>query len=381
DVVSRGLMGLTVGCARCHDHKFDPISMADYYSLYGVFASTTEPEDLPIIGSPKQATAFQEFQKQLQLREQALAELEQQSLVALQDEIRQRAGDCLQQVARQIDEWKSTPVSFDEKKEPRRPIVQRWQRYMERTSDNLNPILIPWQTLSKSTATNFGRDVETLITSWQNSAEASATAVNSKLRTLIVDHRPINLIELGRLYGSLFDDVRMEWETAKSSNPEITALANSESEQIRQVLYGSDSPASVNLDEGRKIFGRDIKNKVTALQREVDDLKFTSPGTPPRAMILRDGALQTPRIFLRGNPDRPGDEVPRQFLEIVSATERKPFSVGSGRLEMANAILNEANPLTARVYVNRIWQHHFGTGIVPTPSDFGTRGIAPSHPD
>ena len=88
-----------------------------------------------------------------------------------------------------------------------------------------------------------------------------------------------------------------------------------------------------------------------------------------------------PRVFKRGNAATRGEEVPRQFLEILCGPDRKPFQHASGRLEMAQLIASRDNPLTARVMVNRIWQHHFGDGIVRTPSDFGTRADPPSHPE
>jgi hypothetical protein len=84
-------------------------------------------------------------------------------------------------------------------------------------------------------------------------------------------------------------------------------------------------------------------------------------------------------VLKRGNPSNPGDEVPRHFLEILSATNPPPFTNGSGRLELARAIASPDNPLTARVYVNRIWLHHFGEGLVGTPGDFGVRTEEPIY--
>ena len=98
--------------------------------------------------------------------------------------------------------------------------------------------------------------------------------------------------------------------------------------------------------------------------------------------MLKDRELPTtPHVFKRGNPANVGDEVPRQFVEVVAGPERQPFAIGSGRLELAQAIIDPQNPLTARVIVNRVWAHHFGAGLVRTPSDFGTRADAPSHPE
>jgi hypothetical protein len=91
-------------------------------------------------------------------------------------------------------------------------------------------------------------------------------------------------------------------------------------------------------------------------------------------------ALDLP-VFRRGSPANPGDVVPRRFLQVLAAPDRSPFQRGSGRLELAEAILNDAQPLAARVIVNRVWREHFGQGIVRTPSDFGAQGERPTHPD
>jgi len=99
-------------------------------------------------------------------------------------------------------------------------------------------------------------------------------------------------------------------------------------------------------------------------------------------MAMED--LPTPvqsHVFIRGNPGNVGDAVPRQFLAILSPGERQPFHDGSGRLELARKIASPDNPLTARVIVNRVWLDHFGYGIVRTPSDYGTRGERPTHPE
>ncbi|MBC8116923.1 MAG: DUF1549 domain-containing protein, partial [Candidatus Saccharimonas sp.] len=389
DVVARGLMGLTVTCARCHDHKFDPVPTADYYSLYGVFASSMEPDDLPIIGRPKGAAAYEVFQKELAKREQAVSEFEQQSLTKLHDELRERVGDCLQQVARQSNNWLNLPSDIAEKiqpvfagkNEPRQQVVKRWDEFLKRTAAMPHPVLGPWHSLAKASAADFPKEVEKLVEPWSNPDAAATKSVNGRVRQLISEKKPATLIDLAKLYGSLFDAVRGEWDSLKKATPDAKALPDEAAEQVRQILYGDGSPAMVSLDESRRLIGRDVRDKITKLKREVENLKVTSPGAPPRAMVMRDGGLQNPRVFIRGNSGRPGNEVPRQFLEVVAGPERKPFNKGSGRLELAQAIIDPKNPLTPRVLVNRVWQNHFGTGLVPTSSDFGTRGLPPSHPE
>jgi hypothetical protein len=98
-------------------------------------------------------------------------------------------------------------------------------------------------------------------------------------------------------------------------------------------------------------------------------------------MVLVDNDQPTePVIFIRGNAGRRGDPVPRRFPQILEP-EGTPFKNGSGRLELAQAITDPTNPLTARVIANRVWAWHFGTALVSTPSDFGARSDPPSHPE
>ena len=380
DVVTRGLLGLTVGCARCHDHKFDPIPTADYYSLFGVFASTTEPEELPIIGVPKNPVAHQQFLQELAQREVDVLKYEQESVPKVATEIRDVAGDSFQQIARQLPAWAQIPAMFHGKNEPRGPIVDRWKAALSRTASQPHPVLGVWHRLAAvAKAEEFPAEVNRLVESWTNSEEAAK--VNPRLRAAITAQRPNTLVDLARLYDPLFRAAQTEWTELLKTAPDAKQLPDSALEEVRQVLYDANSPANLTLDEARAIYGNDIRNMVTNLKRKVDNLKVTSPGAPPRAMVLNDGPVQEPVIFVRGNPGRRGNTVPRQFLEIASEAERKPFTKGSGRLELAESIVAPRNPLTSRVMVNRIWQHHFATGLVPTPSDFGTRGLPPTHPE
>ena len=203
DVVCRGLQAMTVGCARCHDHKFDPIPAADYYGLYGVFNSINEPGDLPLIGEPEDKKAFNAFMA------------------------------------------KYTPLE-----------QKRLQLIKDKKNDDAN-----------------------------------------KVR----------------------DQIKM--------------------------------------------------------------LELNDPGAPPRAMVVQDNERpDEPHILLRGNPATPGASVSRHFLQAVLGDSSKPFSKGSGRLELAEAIASPTNPLTARVFVNRVWMYHFGKPLVATPSDFGVRGEPPAQP-
>src|SRR5258705_13655833 len=115
-------------------------------------------------------------------------------------------------------------------------------------------------------------------------------------------------------------------------------------------------------------------------QTKIAKLELTHPGAPPRAMIVED--VLKPKdspVFIRGEAENKGPTLPRRFLEVLSGPTRTAFTNGSGRLELAHAIVNKNNPITPRVMINRIWLHHFGEGFVPTPDDLGTMSEAPSH--
>lgn len=155
----------------------------------------------------------------------------------------------------------------------------------------------------------------------------------------------------------------------------------------------------------KKPVPEDLKEQEAALDKQIAEIKATTPNyDAPTANGVEDAALFVkakekahgtmldyqmgkPRdlpIHLRGDPNTPGEVVPRQFLSAFpTAAGGKPrlFQQGSGRLDLANSIVEEGKPLSARVIVNRIWRHHFGRGLVETPSDFGFGGEKPSHPD
>lgn len=117
------------------------------------------------------------------------------------------------------------------------------------------------------------------------------------------------------------------------------------------------------------------------LQRQLDELHQNALPGIDQAHTLRDTGSGEMKLAIRGNLRKEGDVVPRRFLRVVAGPEPTSFTDGSGRKELAAAIVHPQNPLSVRVFVNRVWLHHFGEGIVRTPDNFGVLGERPSHPD
>ena len=187
----------------------------------------------------------------------------------------------------------------------------------------------------------------------------------------------------------LFASTNQDWKArvdaaVKAQQPPPNAFDDPAREQLRQVLYGTDSPClvpNISLAGISTYFA--VRSELPAIWKfhtAIENLLLDSPAAPAYSLRMVDcEVLEDARIFRRGNPLTRGDEVPRRFPSVVAGSERPPFKNGSGRLELIQGIIDPQNPLTSRVWVNRIWQHHFGTGIVATPSDFGIRAAAPKQ--
>lgn len=345
DVTSRAFLGLTVSCARCHDHKFDPIPQADYYSLYGIFSSSVEPATKPIIGIIPSAYA------DYQARRQAMDERMQ----AMFDEnVREAFGDYRRFGAAYLMATTMSPgsaASYLKKKGAAPEPLPNWSTFVKSGGKQSASVFGIWSALARIQPVLFDQRAPRVLEA-QYQKDRAATLSPFVLEAF--HNKSIRTLDgAAEIYAKLFARTDPAWTSMFST------LMNESSLRFRP---------------------QKARNQNNQMREQSDLLELLDPGAPARPNLLLDSP--TPKdspIFIRGQVETPGQVVPRRFLEVLAGPKRTEFHDGSGRLELANAIADKSNPLTARVLVNRVWQHHFGEGFVSTPDDLGNQSAPPTN--
>jgi mono/diheme cytochrome c family protein len=382
DVITRGTMGLTVSCARCHDHKFEPISAQDYYALHGVLASSEEPGELPLLKPLEDSPQYQEYLQEVAKIEKEISAFEAKEIEQFRADLRKATGDYLlaaRDATTLADQSKFDDFAGNRKVLP--VILRKWMADLSEREKQNDPVLAPWFELAKLGETNFAADAQPIFVR----LASDAPGANAVVAKALAEKKPESLPQVAKVYETLLREIDEEWTAArkkaeKEKQPAPTAVSDAHREQLRQLLYAEQSPVNLPDSEVRTIHARRLREGAAPLRNKIDALSWKHPGVPLRAMALVDKSQpRNSRVFIRGNAGNQGPEVPRRFLEVLSAETPAPFTNGSGRLDLARAIASADNPLTARVFVNRVWLHHFGAGLVSTPGDFGVRTEKPVH--
>jgi mono/diheme cytochrome c family protein len=351
DVTSKAFLGLTVACARCHDHKFDPIPQADYYSLHGIFASSVEPALEPEICDPKLNPHYQDYVAKRTELDARLLNVRTQSMTQVFGDYRRLAGVYLFASQMPAKDW----PAYLAKMGAETNVLKNWQQMTKAPGRQAASIFALWNALSRIPEARFAIQAPRVMANFDKTPRGQQMNLNPYVLQAFKQHPPRTLAEAAVIYGSLFSNPDPSWQAT------LSALLT---------------------DAMIRFLPNNKRGQFFVMREQSDLLEMVHPGAPARATALLDSP--TPKdspIFIRGEAENHGDMVPRRFLEVLSGPSRPAFKNGSGRLELAQAIASKSNPLTARVLVNRVWLHHFGEGIVTTPDDLGNQSAPPSHPE
>ena len=392
DVVTKGLMGLTAACARCHDHKFDPIPTKDYYALHGIFNSSMEPEEEPLIADVnKDSKDYQDYEAALAKVDQEVEEYHRSQAAKLLNGMLDKTGEYLLAV-NDSGKAKETSKRGDNFRLMARQrgleaeIAFVWMDRVKAAKAD-DPVLGPWLKFSALTEDQFAARGPALAKEIADAGQTQAT-----LAAALATKAPASLKDVAAVYTEVFAQLRKGLELpayqgyrgagrAKFPLAKVEKKLEGPLEPLRECVFGDESSIKPPEQVMARALGVQFSNPETAIRAKAVSVNFAHPGAPLRAMALVDkpNPKDSP-VFIRGEPANRGPVVPRKFLTVLSYGNDEPFRNGSGRLELAQKIASRDNPLTARVIVNRTWQWHFGQAIVRTVSDFGTRSEPPTHP-
>jgi mono/diheme cytochrome c family protein len=347
---TRAFLGLTVDCARCHDHKFDPITQKDYTALASIFASTKAWAKL-------EGTVSQMYRPPLVQKDTYEAwNKHQQKIAAKKRDIelidREQSRLRLQTLTAKLSDYMVAVRSGAPARELDPEILNRWKEYLNPDGD-VRPYLAKWEKAS-------GADTRAVAEAYRAEFEKSAAD---------------------------YDEALVKWKKAVEKanadglpGPDKPNFDVTYHRFFQDVYLDKKGPFAPPVDF-EKTFPADVAARRAALVGEKEQLEKTSPPQPDLAIGVEEGDLVTQHLFVRGDVHSEGDIVPKRFPIVLAGEDQPGIASGSGRRELAAWLTDPNHPLVARVMVNRIWQGHFGEGIVRTPSNFGLLGEKPTHPE
>ncbi|MBL9200127.1 MAG: PSD1 domain-containing protein [Opitutaceae bacterium] len=375
DTIGRGVLGLTLACARCHDHKFDAIPTADYYSLYGILASTQEPMDLPEVGRAADSDAVKKYRaeraKLFTDYEKLLGEITDRSRKLL----RELAPEYLRHLVQESANHR-TLEGFVPLDTPRGLLVlggaPAWAGLISASLARGEKYFALWPALLALPAADFPNRANALLEEAARHPASHDAEILAALR-----EKPLStMLDAADAFGRVI--------TAALKDPAAPATATLAARINHADSFPEFNRDAVAIDVFRFVTEHQIvaRRDGEAAAKIRERLTTLEAGAPvERAQVLLASATPfDPRILTRGDRLKPGAAVPRRLPHLLAALDSRPFA-DDGRLALAESLASPKNPLTARVIVNRVWQQHFGTGLVATADNFGAVGERPSHPE
>jgi hypothetical protein len=385
DVVMKSFMGITAVCARCHDHKFDPVSTKDYYALHGVFNSSFVPSDAnkPLLRPIKEDEIYKDYlAKQSKIEADIEAFIDKNYVEAFLD-FSSNTAKFLHgaYILNTLAQSNRTDYVRDNKLNSR--MMQRWTQSIK--------ITVPIGNKSKQKEKNSTIKVEhPVFLPYAKMFEVTEENFSAKFKTILNEHseniNPFFLSKLKSASINKMQDLAMVYGRAVSESRGFYNNTNViGAKDFYEAIFKNNGPLDINRDNFQKYYadnGRTMRfdNQLREERKKITTNDIQHPGSPAKAMALLDkDQSSNSYVFIKGEPSSRGPIVERRFFSFLSHVSSEPFKNGSGRLELAKAIASPLNPLTARVMVNRIWQRHFDEGFVKTPDDFGTQSEKPVH--
>ncbi len=384
DVTTRGFLGLTVGCARCHDHKYDPIGTHDYYALAGIFNNANYHE-YPI-AEEDEAEAYEKEKEFIDGLRKSLNEY-------LSTEGDQLARVLSLQVSRyMMAAWQVTgrpqlpPEQAASQAKVDLETLQRWIRFLGKEPKHY-PYLIDWQEMiargdaeeeeARGLADAFQRLVLEVVAEQEKLEER-----NSRIIAKGTPLEEVKSTPMPNGFESFFDQHQLELETMERERFNLYSdIFRSDLDNELDTFFPAPGLFRFRGWGLERQLGRVAMDHISAMRERIEELEEELPDLP-FAMGVADKEpedLTDIALHIRGSPTNLGEAVPRGFLTVLDEEGAEPYTEGSGRLQLAEAIAG--HPITARVIVNRVWRWHMGTGIVDTPSNFGTMGERPTNPE
>lgn len=397
--VGRAFMGITMGCARCHDHPFDPIPTKDYYSMAGIFRSTNSlvPGN---VASFHERELRDQFNLQRKEHSKIMASFEKKLKEAL-SVLKSLGGEKVNSTRsqRSLDPLSLNGIVIDDSEAK---LSGKWissthingfvgKRYLhDENKDKGNKSI----TFSANIPHDGEYEVQVSYTCGPNRSKRTPVTVmhaDGEQKIHIDQSKAPKILGIFESVGKFqFDKKKREVVQITTEGTTKVVIADA----IRLVPVGKESIANLsqsNPDDSEnkkrvKIQIKDAEKQVAELKKSIEEHKKRAPPEVQKVMsILEQKEVGDCHIHLRGGIRNLGPIVPRGFLVVATPQSMSPYpqipKSSSGRLELALWLSSPQNPLTARVFVNRVWHHLFGRGIVATPDNFGEMGNRPTHPE